>query len=592
MIPGETIVNQPNSENETNLDVELWDRVLRDDPIAFEAVVERHQGAVSAVAYCIVGDHSLGQDVAQETFWAAWRCRHELREKQKLASWLCGIARNLARQALIKPTRERSLEDIAQWDVCSNESDPSLASVTREENELVWKSLESIPEHYREAIAIYYRQGESIASMAVALEISVDAAKQRLSRGREMLRAQLASLVEDVLHRSTPSRQFTARVMLGVAAWTTVSKATSAASAASVGSAAGMATTLGSGAALGFLGGLTSILIGLGGAWLGVWLPAQLAPNMSERELIEKYGKRMLFHAIVFTLGLLSASVLFFVPYGFMLYWIVWAMLMLWFGCVCIAGSRSLQRRLRELQKLPISDLEPNPSPLRNRLAGQQWIGKRYTSKWRFLGLPLIDIQFADIRFDALHSNSEPKIKALGWIAIGDSATGVLIAIGGAARGLIAFGGIALGGFAFGGLSIGLLSVGGGAMGVVACGGGSIGYDSIGGASLGWHSATGGGAIAYHAAAGGFAMARDFAFGGAAIARDANSVEAKAYVQKVSMFWLMEWYLKNQTLGTLLMISPAILLSTAGARMYRKTENNSLNKLQQGSPEGSIGDLK
>jgi len=32
---------------------ELWERVLRDDPIAFEAVVERHQGPVSLGNYLL-----------------------------------------------------------------------------------------------------------------------------------------------------------------------------------------------------------------------------------------------------------------------------------------------------------------------------------------------------------------------------------------------------------------------------------------------------------------------------------------------------------------------------------------------------------
>ncbi|MEQ1829917.1 MAG: sigma-70 family RNA polymerase sigma factor, partial [Pirellula sp.] len=254
------------SSDRDRTDEELWNLVLQGDPAAFEAVVDRHKGTVSAVAYCFVSDLARCQDISQETFWTAWKNRLELIDKSKLASWLCGIARNLARQSVRKESSQRGVQDVAYWDVSSQELDPAIAAITKEENDLVWQSLESIPESYREAIVIYYRQGESIASMASALEISIDAAKQRLSRAREMLRTHLSGLVEDVLHRSVPSQVFTARVMIGVAAWTSAIKAGSV-SAASLGTAAGTAAgVLNKGAVGSILGTNTSAVATVAGS--------------------------------------------------------------------------------------------------------------------------------------------------------------------------------------------------------------------------------------------------------------------------------------------------------------------------------------
>ncbi len=94
-----------------------------------------------------------------------------------------------------------------------------------EEETLVWQALERIPESYREPLILFYREDRSVAEVAGALELSEDAVKQRLSRGRGMLREQVAELVEGGLRRSRPGRKFTVAVMAGLAAQSAGSKA-------------------------------------------------------------------------------------------------------------------------------------------------------------------------------------------------------------------------------------------------------------------------------------------------------------------------------------------------------------------------------
>ena len=73
---------------------------------------ERYQGVVSAVSYSRTGDRALSEDIAQDTFIAAWRQLGQLREPSRLRSWLCGIARNLARKARRRTAREAPLEGV------------------------------------------------------------------------------------------------------------------------------------------------------------------------------------------------------------------------------------------------------------------------------------------------------------------------------------------------------------------------------------------------------------------------------------------------------------------------------------------------
>ncbi len=121
--------------------------------------------------------------------------------------------------------------------------------------------------------------------------------------------------------------------------------------------------------------------------------------------------------------------------------------------------------------------------------------GKRFRSKARIFGMPVIDIAIGA-------SGTEPRGRAKGFIAIGNIATGVL-AIGGHARGVVAVGGLATGGFSMGGMSLGLftsvggmsfggIAVGGWATGALACGGGAIGWMAQGGMAFGWFARAGG----------------------------------------------------------------------------------------------------
>jgi hypothetical protein len=104
--------------------------------------------------------------------------------------------------------------------------------------------------------------------------------------------------------------------------------------------------------------------------------------------------------------------------------------------------------------------------------------GKRYQSKTRIFGWPLISI--------AMGPGPEGmRGVARGIVAIGDIAIGGL-AFGGMAIGVIAIGGMALGLTAIGGLGIGLLAaMGGGAIGGLAFGGGALGVIAQGGLAIG-----------------------------------------------------------------------------------------------------------
>ena len=81
-------------------DADLVSESLSGDRDAFGQIVERYQTLISSLAYCATGNLSQSEDLAQETFVTAWKQLADLREPEKLRSWLCRISRNLTYDAL------------------------------------------------------------------------------------------------------------------------------------------------------------------------------------------------------------------------------------------------------------------------------------------------------------------------------------------------------------------------------------------------------------------------------------------------------------------------------------------------------------
>src|SRR5215471_11870563 len=197
-------------------DTDLVTRSLDGDRDAFGHIVSRYQSLICSLAYSATGSLGQSQDLAQETFITAWKHLRLLRERQKLRPWLCGIARCLIGKALRRDGREPAHAseplDLVQ-ESAAEEPLPSERLITKEEEAILWRSIERIPAIYREPLVLFYREHQSIENVAAALDLTEDTVKQRLSRGRKLLREEVLDFVEGALARTSPGKAFTVAVV-------------------------------------------------------------------------------------------------------------------------------------------------------------------------------------------------------------------------------------------------------------------------------------------------------------------------------------------------------------------------------------------
>jgi RNA polymerase sigma factor (sigma-70 family) len=166
----------------------------------------------------LTGSLAQSEDIAQETFLAAWRQLGLLRQPELFRSWICGIARNHCRRAL-KARRTHSPARRApgalETELPSTEPSPFDRLVSRDEERSLWCALNKLQVDCRLTIVPFYREEQSIEKLAQALEVSNDAIKQRLSRGRRMLQEQMAAS-ESILSRTKPGKVLTSAIMLAL----------------------------------------------------------------------------------------------------------------------------------------------------------------------------------------------------------------------------------------------------------------------------------------------------------------------------------------------------------------------------------------
>jgi RNA polymerase sigma factor (sigma-70 family) len=222
-------------------DAELVHASLTGNRDAFGQIVARYQSLVCALAFSATGSLSQSEDLAQETFVAAWKQLADLREPEKLRSWLCRIARNLTYDALRQQGREPShraeaLEKISETH--SPEPLPTEQTISNEEQAILWRSLAKIPELYREPLVLFYREHQSVEAVAKNLELTEDAVKQRLSRGRKMLHEQVLAFVEGALEKTAPGKNFTLGVVAALPLLATTAKSATAGATAAKGGTA------------------------------------------------------------------------------------------------------------------------------------------------------------------------------------------------------------------------------------------------------------------------------------------------------------------------------------------------------------------
>ncbi len=178
-------------------DTELIQRVLTGDDDAFAVLVSKYQKQVHALAWRLVKDFHIAEEVTQDAFLNAYKELKNLKEQQNFAGWLSVITR---RQCYARLRKKRlwtqSLEYLEQTDIEQIEEVVFSEYVVEErertaiqaQREVVQKLLAKLQESERTVITLHYFGEMSCSEIGEFLGVSANTIKSRLRRAHHRLK--------------------------------------------------------------------------------------------------------------------------------------------------------------------------------------------------------------------------------------------------------------------------------------------------------------------------------------------------------------------------------------------------------------------
>ena len=183
-------------------DTELLERAQAGDRRALDELLRRHEKQVYRFGLRMCGDEEAAKEVLQRTLLTAFEQLGSFRGEARVSTWLYTIARTFCGR-YHRRTRTAPLHDV-ELDAPGGEAglveeapDPHERAERSEVAELMAAAIGALPPEHREAVVLRDVEGLSAEEAAKVVGIGVPALKSRLHRGRQLLKAHLATLLRE-----------------------------------------------------------------------------------------------------------------------------------------------------------------------------------------------------------------------------------------------------------------------------------------------------------------------------------------------------------------------------------------------------------
>lgn len=186
-------------------DEELVAAILAGEEDLFRQIVERYQGRVVNYLHRLLRDLEEAHDLAQEVFLRIYRALDRFDPSYKFSTWLFRVAQNAAidrirkrRLKLVSIHRQDTMEsDGGEWDFPSPDRDPYGHLRNRERWEAIQAAIGELAEEYQELIVLRHFGELSYEEIAQLKGMPLGTVKNKLFRGRQMLKGRLAEFLTD-----------------------------------------------------------------------------------------------------------------------------------------------------------------------------------------------------------------------------------------------------------------------------------------------------------------------------------------------------------------------------------------------------------
>lgn len=175
----------------------MFARIHKTEEMKKRIAGERQRLYRMAYAWCC--ESALADDLAQEAVTKALQKIHQLREPERLESWLYAILHNCWRTHLRQRRPDTPLdEEIIPCDDC-----PEQINQRQQIIDSVRSAISNLPLGQREVITLVDLNGFAYAEVAEVMGIPIGTVMSRLNRGRKSLQNALRDLGQPTQRATT-----------------------------------------------------------------------------------------------------------------------------------------------------------------------------------------------------------------------------------------------------------------------------------------------------------------------------------------------------------------------------------------------------
>jgi len=163
----------------------------------FRLLFENEQAVVYRFLHAMTGSAETAKELAQETFYRAFKAFGAFEERSAASTWLCGIARNVALNHFRSGRQFGRVFDVDATPEPASGYGPETLLLSRELRDAIRISLLALDEEKRIAFTLKVLEQKSYEEIAVITGSAIAKLKTDVHRARLQLRVALAKYRED-----------------------------------------------------------------------------------------------------------------------------------------------------------------------------------------------------------------------------------------------------------------------------------------------------------------------------------------------------------------------------------------------------------
>ncbi len=186
-------------------DEELVEAVLHGERDRFGELVERYQGRLVNYLFRLLRSLDDAHELTQEVFIKVYQALDRYDPRYRFSTWIFRVAQNAA----IDQIRKRRVKLVSldgrqdrdgeamDWELPSGDRGPYGELRNQERGGAIQRAIESLPWEYRELIVLRHFGELSYDEIAQLKAMPLGTVKNKLFRGRQMLKEELAEYLHD-----------------------------------------------------------------------------------------------------------------------------------------------------------------------------------------------------------------------------------------------------------------------------------------------------------------------------------------------------------------------------------------------------------